>query len=264
MFSCFWDANLFSLETSFSFHLQPFWERSYQSQLKYFIWLFFSAQTTRSREVNRDWEQGPSSQCQGEKNPEASNHLLQFAAAGPAPALPADPVPGSTRACRPGGQTGPHPDSGGPQIHPVPNPKWITRIRSSRFTHEVSRRKRRRLRRVITQLCGRTFQSIRQHIAFSVSLNITTILMFHTWINPSLSILGNIMTEGEWMLKRLKGNLLSAVLLRITALVEIKWEPNCCDLQLDPLMHGLFTVLNLMDVFPLSVLMLEDLSVIET
>lgn len=51
--------------------------------------------------------------------------------------------------------------------------------------------------------------------------------------------------------------------LGITALAEIKWAPNCGDLQLDPLMQGLFTVLNLMDVFPLSVLIPEDLSMNE-
>lgn len=73
----------------------------------------------RSREVHCDWEQGPSSKWQGEENPEASDHLLQSAAAGSAPALSADPVPGLTGASRPGGQTGAHPDSGGPSTHPV-------------------------------------------------------------------------------------------------------------------------------------------------
>lgn len=37
-------------------------------------------------------------------------------------------------------------------------------------------------------------------------------------------------------------------------------KSNCCDLCLDPLMQVLFTVLILMEVFPLSVLILEDLS----
>ena len=78
---------------------------------------FLLVPSTRSREVRGDREQGSSSEWQGEENPQASDHLLQPAAAGSAPALPADPVPGLTRARRPGGQTGTHPDSGEPSTH---------------------------------------------------------------------------------------------------------------------------------------------------
>lgn len=82
------------------------------------IYSLFSVKTPRSREVLSGWQQGPPSERQREKNPETSDHLLQSAAAGSAPALPADPVPGLTRARRPGGQTGTHPDSGEPSFHP--------------------------------------------------------------------------------------------------------------------------------------------------
>lgn len=41
------------------------------------------------------------------------------------------------------------------------------------------------------------------------------------------------------MISEWKGHLSSPVLLRIT---KIKYEPQCCDLWLDPLMRRLFTV----------------------
>jgi len=86
----------------------------YMSKLKYSF-----VQSTRPRQVHGHREPGRSSQWQGEEDPEASDHLLQSAAAGSAPALPADPVPGLTGARRPGGQTGTHPDSGGPSTKPA-------------------------------------------------------------------------------------------------------------------------------------------------
>lgn len=89
-----------------------------------------SVWTPRSRKVHGDREQGRSFKWQRKENPEASNHLLQSAAAGPAPALPADPVPGPTGARRPGGQAGPHSNSGGASPHPsVLNRYWnVSRV----------------------------------------------------------------------------------------------------------------------------------------
>lgn len=87
--------------------------KSYKSKLLLSELIVFSVPSTRPRQVHDHWQRY-SSKWQGEENPEASDHLLQSAAAGSAPALPADPVPGLTGARRPGGKTGAHPDSGGP------------------------------------------------------------------------------------------------------------------------------------------------------
>lgn len=59
-----------------------------------------------------DRERRGEAQREGEEDQEASDHLLQPAAPGPQPALPADPVPGPTGEGRPGGQTGPDADPG--------------------------------------------------------------------------------------------------------------------------------------------------------
>lgn len=76
--------------------------------------LKLSVSPVRPRQVLGVWGQGrPTGERKGQKDPEASDHLLQSAAAGSTPALPADPVSGLTGARGPGGQAGPHPDSGG-------------------------------------------------------------------------------------------------------------------------------------------------------
>lgn len=76
--------------------------------------IYFVTKSARSREFGVGWKPGASSQWKRQENQEASNHLLQPAAASPAPAFPADPVSGLTGARRPGRQTGTHADAGGP------------------------------------------------------------------------------------------------------------------------------------------------------
>lgn len=70
--------------------------------------------SSRPRQVRCDWRQRHSSKWQREENSQASDHLLQSAAAGSAPTLPADTVSGLTGARRPCGKAGAHTNSGSP------------------------------------------------------------------------------------------------------------------------------------------------------
>lgn len=67
----------------------------------------------RTREAHGgDRERGGEAEREGEEDQEASDNLLQPAAPGAQPALPANPVPRPAREGRPGGQTGPDADPG--------------------------------------------------------------------------------------------------------------------------------------------------------
>lgn len=73
----------------------------------------FRSPPSRTRQGHgRDRERGGEAQREGEEDQEASDHLLQPAAPGAEPALPADPVPRPAREGRPGGQAGPDPNPG--------------------------------------------------------------------------------------------------------------------------------------------------------
>lgn len=69
--------------------------------------------SSRTREAHGgDTQRGGEAERKGEEDQEASDHLLQPAAPGAQPALPANPVPRLAREGRPGSQTGPDADPG--------------------------------------------------------------------------------------------------------------------------------------------------------
>ena len=77
------------------------------------MFILSSLLSSRTREAHDgDRERGGEAEREGEEDQEASHHLLQPAAPGPQPALPADPVPRPAGEGRPGRQTGPDADPG--------------------------------------------------------------------------------------------------------------------------------------------------------
>lgn len=79
-----------------------------------FIWgSFCPLSSSRAREAHGcHRKRGSEAQREREEDPEASNHLLQSAAPGTQPTLPADPVPRPAREGWSGSQAGPNADPG--------------------------------------------------------------------------------------------------------------------------------------------------------